>query len=322
MPDANDNNTSKNMNLLSSADYEYLKQNLLKLNPNFNNIKIETQTFPDREQYWRIENPQDLSGKPAVYICGTVDDKAVFEAYNIACGLVGEGCSSLHLVIPYFGYSTMERAVKPGEVVTAKNISRLFSSIPLSAQGNYIYMFDLHAPCMAYYFEQNVHPVHLTTEPLIDKIIADIRAECGDVILASADIGRAKQIEKISQRLQLEDAYVIKERISGSETVVKALKANVKDKNVVIFDDMVRTGGSIINAAKSYKKAGAKDIYVICVHGIFADDAVKKFKKSGLIKTVYCTNTHSNAQNIKDDFVKIYDISEIILKGLRLSDGR
>ena len=306
------------MNLLSSIGYQYLKENLLKLNPDFNNINIETQTFPDGEHYWRIENSLVIKGKPAVYICGTVDDKAIFESYNIACSLVNEGCSSLHLVVPYFGYSTMERATNDGEVVTAKNIARLFSSIPMAAQGNYIYLVDVHSPSMQYYFEQNIHPVHLTTEPVIEKIISDIRAECQDIVLASADIGRVKQIEKMSKQLHIDNAYIIKERISGSETVVKALKAEVKDKNVIIYDDMIRSGSSVINAAKAYKEAGAKNIYVVCVHCVFSGDALDKLKENNLIKNVYCTNTHSCCQNMQDDFVKVYDISEIILDGLRI----
>lgn len=306
------------MNLLSSSNYLYLKQNLLKLNHHFKNIGINEQTFPDGEHYWKFDTPQILCGKPAVCICGTIDDKAIFETYNIACGLVNEGCSSLHLVIPYFGYSTMERAVKDGEIVTAKNIARLFSSIPLSAQGNYIYMIDLHSPYTQYYFEQNIHSIHLTTEPVIYKIISDICKKYKNVVLASADIGCAKKIEKMAEHLGLDDAYIMKQRISGSETEVKALKADVKNKNVIIFDDMIRSGGSIISAATAYKCAGAKNIFVVCVHGVFTDKAIERLKSSNLIKALYCTNTHPYAQNIQDDFVKVYDVSEIILNGLKI----
>lgn len=304
------------INILSSEPYICIKQNLLK-SGKFNDCTIETKTFPDGEHYWRIAEPKQISGKPAVYICGTTDDAAILEAYNMCCTLVREGCSELHLVIPYFGYSTMERAVKPGEVVSAKNIARLFSSIPLSAQGNFIYMVDLHSLGTQYYFEQNIHPVHLTTEPVIDRIIGDIRKECGEVVLASADMGRAKWIEKMSNRLSLSGAYIMKKRISGSETIVEALNADVRGKNVIIFDDMIRSGNSIINAANAYKSIGAKNIYVACVHGVFIDGTIKKMKESGVIKGVYCTNTHIRTQQIKDDFVKVYDISEIILNGLK-----
>ncbi len=305
------------INLLSSAPYTYLKQNMLRTG-RFDNIEIENKTFPDGEHYWRIINPEQISGKPAVYICGTTDDAAIFEAYNMCCTLVREGCSELHLVIPYFGYSTKERAVKGGEAVTAKNIARLFSTIPVSPQGNHIYMVDLHSLGTQYYFEQNIHPVHLTTEPVIDRMIADIRHECGDVVLASADMGRAKWIEKMSNRLGIGGAYIMKKRLSGTETVVEALNADVNGCHVIIFDDMIRSGGSIINAARAYKSIGAKDIYVACVHGVLVDGAVEKLKASGVIKGVYCTNTHIRTQQIQDDFVKVYDMSEVILSGLKI----
>jgi len=305
------------INILSSKSYNYLKKSLIK-SGRFNDIKIETKTFPDGEHYFRVLNPEQISGNPAVYICGTVDDAAIWEAYNICCTLVREGCSSLHLVIPYFGYSTMERAILPGEVVTAKNIAYLFSSVPLSAQGNYIYVMDLHSLGTQYYFERNIHPIHLTTEPVIDKIIQDIQKECGEIVLASTDMGRAKWIEKISNRLQIDSAYIMKKRISGSETVVEALSADVKKKNIIIFDDMIRSGSSIIHAAEAYKSIGAKDIFVVCVHGIFVKGAIEKLKDSDIIKKVYCTNTHSRTQHINDDFVKIYDVSDIVLSGLTL----
>lgn len=304
------------INLLASEQYQYLKKLLLK-SKMFNDVKIEHSQFPDGENYFRILNPACLQGKPAVFICGTISDAAIFEAYNICCTLVREGCSSLHFVIPYFGYSTMERAVKEGEVVTAKNIAHMFSSIPLSVMGNYIYMVDLHAPGTQYYFEQNIHPVHLTTEPIIDKIISDIKIKAKDVVIASADMGRAKWVEKLGNRLQLGSAYIMKKRLSGNKTVVEALNADVNGKNVIVFDDMIRSGTSIINAAKAYKSIGAKDIYVVCVHGVFVEGAIKNLQDSGVIKAVYCTNTHVNSQNLKKSgFVKVYDISTVLLDEL------
>lgn len=308
------------VNILSSASYDYLKQNLLKTG-RFNDIEIERITFPDGEHYYRLINPEQLSGNAVVYIAGTINDEAILEIYKIACTLVREGCSSLHIVIPYFGYSTMERAVRPGEIVAAKIVAHLFSSIPLSSMGNYIYMLDLHAPGTQYYFEQDVHPVHLTTEPVIDRIILEIKDQNKEeTILASADMGRAKWIERASNRLGMGSAYIMKKRLSGTETVVEALNASVKDKNVIIFDDMVRSGGSIIHAAEAYKSMGAKEIFVVCVHGVFVEGAIDRLKNSGVIKRVYCTNTHCIAQsNENSDFVKVYDISEVIFTGLKMN---
>ena len=81
---------------------------------------------------------------------------------------------------------------------------------------------------------------------------------------------------------------------------------------------MIRSGSSLISAAKAYKSIGAKDIFVVCVHGIFVSGAIEKLKNSGIIKQIYCTNTHCRTQDIHDKFVKTYDVSDVILKGLRL----
>lgn len=303
------------INLLSSNQYKYLKKSILNKDVRFFDIKVETKTFPDGEHYWRIEKPEYIRGKPAVYICGTTDDSAIFDAYNMCSTLVREGCSELHLVIPYFGYSTMERAVKHGEAVTAKNVAVLLSSIPTSAQGNHVYMLDLHSQGTQYYFEKSMHPIHLSTYQVIKKMIAD----CGsNMVLASADMGRAKWIEKMGNELSMPTAYIMKKRISGSKTEIVALNAEVKGKDVVIFDDMIRSGSSIIKAAEAYKSVGANRIFVVCVHGVFVDGAVEKFKKAGLIEKIHCTNTHVNALHLKDDFVKVYDIGQVIIDGLDL----
>ena len=303
------------INLLSSNQYKFLKKNMLKKDVRFFDIKVETQTFPDGEHYWRIEKPEYIRGKPAVYVCGTVDDAAIFDAYNMCCNLVREGCSELHLVIPYFGYSTMERAVKPGEAVTAKNVAGLLSSIPTSPQGNHVYMMDLHSQGTQYYFEKSIHPIHLTCWNVIKKMIAD----CGeDMVLASADMGRAKWIEKMGNELGVPTAYIMKKRISGSKTEIVALNAEVKDKDVVIFDDMIRSGSSIIKAAEAYKSVGARSIFVVCVHGVFVDGAIERFKKSGLIQKIHCINTHTKAACLDDPFVKVYDASQVIIDGLDL----
>ena len=301
--------------LLSSKKYEYLKKNLLSLNKNFQNIDIKTETFPDGEHHFIINTPSELKGKPAVYICGTTDDEAIFELYNIASTLVREQCSSLHLVVPYFGYSTMERATIEGEVVTAKNVARMLSSIPLSPQGNFIYMVDLHSFGTQYYFEKSLHPVHLSAWNVIQKMVKS----CGsNIILATADMGRAKWVEKMGDALKCQTAFIMKRRLDGKNTQVEALNADVKGKDVVIFDDMIRSGSSIIKAAEAYKKKKKKNIYVAVVHGVFTPSSVDKMKSCGLIKQILVTNSHPNALKYESDFIKVYDIANVILEGLVL----
>jgi ribose-phosphate pyrophosphokinase len=301
--------------LLSSDRYNYLKEQILQQNKSFVGAEIYTETFPDGEHYWQIKNTDKIKGNPAVYICGTIDDTAIFEAYNVASALVREQCSSLHLVVPYFGYSTMERAAKEGEVVTAKNIAALLSSLPPSPLGNFVYMLDLHSSGIPYYFEHTIHPVHLTSWPVIKKMILS----CAEnPVLASADMGRAKWVEKMGNELGLDTAYIMKKRLSGAETKVLALNADVKGRDVVIFDDLVRSGSSLIKAAEAYKAAGANDVYAVTVHGAFVKGALEKMEQSGLIKSVKCTNSHPNMQNINSKLLTIYDVSAELANGLLL----
>ncbi len=303
------------INLLSSDEYNYLKKLFLEQSNRFENVDIYTKTFPDGEHYRKIENADKIKGKPAVYICGTINDNAIFEAYNVASALVREQCSSLHLLIPYFGYSTMERAAKEGEVVTAKNIAAMLSSLPPAPLGNFVYMLDLHSSGIPYYFEHTIHPVHLTSWPVMKKMILS----CAEnPVLASADMGRAKWVEKMGNELGLDTAYIMKKRLSGEETKVLALNADVKGRNVVIFDDLVRSGSTLIKAAEAYKAAGAKDIHTVAVHGVFVKGALEKMERSGLFKAVKCTNSHPNTQNLSSDLLTVYDISAEFVKELLL----
>ena len=99
-------------------------------------------------------------------------------------------------------------------------------------------MVDLHSLGTQYYFEGSIRPIHLTAEPLIRQMIADVGE---NPVLATADMGRAKWVQKMSGRLGLDSAYIMKQRLSGEQTEVVALNANVSGRRVVIYDDMIRS---------------------------------------------------------------------------------
>ena len=133
------------------------------------------------------------------------------ELYDLACGLVYYGALTLTLVVPYFGYSTMERVEQTGEVITAKSRALLFSSIPQAKMGNEIFFIDLHSGGMGHYFEGSIRPFHLNADGLIEKMFHDF--DFGDdVVIASTDAGRAKWIQKLSNILNVPAAFVYKKR--------------------------------------------------------------------------------------------------------------
>ena len=113
--------------LFAIKDYEYLAEKLLAC-ADFEKGELEVSHFTDGERYQRILS--GIENRDVILIGGTVTDEATLELYDLESSLVSYGANSLTLVIPYFGYSTMERAVLSGEIVTAKTRARLLSSIP------------------------------------------------------------------------------------------------------------------------------------------------------------------------------------------------
>ncbi|MFY7786976.1 MAG: ribose-phosphate diphosphokinase, partial [Thermoflexibacteraceae bacterium] len=272
------------MYIFSTSQYEYLKKEILAAGKGFEGV-IDRKTFPDGEKYYRIQT--DIQQQDVVLIGGTVSDAETLELYDLGYGLVQLGARKLSLVIPYFGYSTMERAVKQGEIVTAKTRAKLFSSIPRASYGNEVILIDLHSEGIPHYFGENMRSYHLYAKPVITEIAKKLAGD--HFVLASTDAGRAKWVESLANDMQVEAAFVYKRRTSGSETQVTGVNADVKGKTVVLYDDMIRTGGSLLQAAKAYKDAGAAKLFVIATHGIFPNQAVEKIRNSGLVEKIAVT---------------------------------
>ena len=290
-------------------DYEYLAVKILA-GGLFEKGEIEVSSFSDGERYQRIIT--NVDGREVVVIGGTVSDPATLELFDLASSLVSYGADSLTMVIPYFGYATMERAVLPGEIVTAKTRARLLSAIPRCNRGNKVYLFDLHSEGIQYYFEHDLYPVHVYCKEIIIKAAMDYGGS--NFIIASTDAGRAKWVESLANEMGVNAAFILKRRLKNDHTEVTAINADVAGKTVIIYDDMIRSGGSIINAAETYKKAGALEIFVITTHGLFVNNGLQKLKNSGIIKKLICTDSHFNTQNIAYDFVEVRSIAELISK--------
>lgn len=275
--------------------------------------EIETRTFPDGERYLRIAT--SCRDRDVVVIGGTISDADTLELYDLACGVVHGGALSLTLVIPFFGYSTMERAVKEGEVVTAKSRACLLSSIPAAGIGNRVIMLDLHVSGIEYYFDRDVRTEHVYAKPVIKEIVR--RLGGGDFVLACTDAGRAKWVESLANDLDVDAAFVYKRRLDGKRTEVSGVSAQVGGKRVVIYDDMIRTGGSLIQAAKAYKDAGAASIDAIATHGVFPGDSIDRIRATGLFGKIVVSDSHPRAVALQSDFLEVQSIAGILVEHLR-----
>lgn len=272
--------------------------------------EIETRFFADGERYLRLRtSPQD---RAALVVGGTVSEADTLELYDLACGVVEAGARSLTLAIPYFGYSTMERAVHPHEIVTAKTRARLLSSLPVPGAGSRVLLLDLHTEGIPFYFEGALRPVHLSARSVVLEAIGRLSAQ----VVACTDAGRAKWVERLANDLSLQPAFVFKRRHEGG-TEVTAVSAQVKDLRVVIYDDMIRSGGSLIAAARAYRDAGARAVAAVATHGVLPGDALQRLRESGLFEKLVVTDSHPRAAALRDPFVEVVSIATVFADYLR-----
>ena len=298
--------------VFSTTKYQYLGDAIAQLG-GWELGKLVRQTFPDGEHYLRIES--DPSDRDIIIVGGTVDDTSTLELYDLACGLVIGGAYRLRMVIPFFGYSTMERSVRYGEIVTAKTRARVLSSIPMASRGTQVFLLDLHVGAIAHYFEGGIRPIHVYGKSLV--MAAANRIAGNDFVLASTDAGRAKWVESLAKDLAVDAAFVYKRRTSGSETHVTGVSANVSGKRVIIYDDMIRTGGSLMAAARVYRDNGAASIDAIATHGIFPGDSLAKVRAAGLFGQIVTTDSPPRAVLLAGDFLRVESTASLMTEHLK-----
>jgi ribose-phosphate pyrophosphokinase len=273
--------------------------------------EVARKTFPDGEHYLRIET--DPTDRDVVLVGGTTDAGSTLELYDLACGLVTGGAYRLRIVMPFFGYSTMEREVRFGEVVTAKTRARLLSSVPMASRGTQVFLLDLHVAAIAHYFEGGIRPIHVYGKSLVTA--AARRLGGADFVLACTDAGRAKWVESLANDLNVAVAFVYKRR-HDDETTVTGVSAQVAGKRVVIYDDMIRTGGSLIGAALAYREAGAVAIDAVATHGLFPGDSLIRLEQSGLFGRIVVTDSHPRAVALRGPFLEVESTANLLTEHL------
>ena len=269
--------------LYTIASYSYMAPSFLA-EGELDEGHVERKMFPDGERYLRLLD--DAWGRDVVLLGGTPTDLDWLEVYDLGCAISRAGARSLSIVMPYFGYATMERAVHPGEVVTAKTRARLISSIPGCEGGSRVFLFDLHTDGIEFYFEDRHVTHHLYGAPLITELV---KRTMGDTpyVLGATDAGRAKWVQSLARTLGVEPAFVYKKRDSSSGALsVTGINADVVDKDVVVYDDMIRTGSSLVQAGRAYLAAGASRVHAIASHLVLPGDSLEKIRASGVFATV------------------------------------
>ncbi|HLT32112.1 MAG TPA: ribose-phosphate diphosphokinase [Myxococcaceae bacterium] len=303
------------MLLFSTVAYRPLRERMLQEEGALPG-EVETHHFPDGERYQRILT--DVDGKDVALLAGTISEADTLELFDLASGLIEEGARTLTLLMPYYGHATMERAVRPGEIVTAKTRARLISAIPLAPGGNRLFVLDVHTEGLPYYFEGSIRPHHLYAKPLILEVVRGMRGEGEEeVVLACTDAGRAKWVESLANDLGIHASFVFKRRDETGRTHVTAMSAQVEGRRVVLYDDMIRTGGSLIGAARAYRDAGAVGLSAVATHGLFPEGSMERLHGSGLFDRIVVTDSHPRVLPWAGKGLEVVSVAPLLMQVLR-----
>jgi ribose-phosphate pyrophosphokinase len=138
-------------------------------------------------------------------------------------------------------------------------------------------------------------------------------------VLAATDAGRAKWVQSLARDLDVEPAFVYKERREG-RLGVTGVNADVSGCEVVIYDDMIRTGGSLLQAARAYLAAGASRVHAITSHLVLPGDSLEKIRASGAITTLLGTDSHPGSQKIAGAEGTVWSVAPLLVRALERTE--
>ena len=254
-------------------------------------VNTNIKRFPDNEIY--VEINENIRGNSIFVVQSTsnpVNDN-LMELLICIDALRRSSAKNITAVIPYFGYARQDRKVVPRTAISAKLVSNLITD----AGANRILSVDLHAGQIQGFFDIPVDNLFAT--PIFARHIKK-NIKTNNLICVAPDVGGVERARALSRRINVGIAIIDKRRPTPSKSEVMNIVGNVKHKICVIVDDIIDSGGTIVNAAKALKDKGAKEIYVYITHAVLSGSAVDKIKESQ-IKKLIITDTIDNSKKIK-----------------------
>ena len=235
--------------------------------------------FPDGEINLKLEC--DVRGADVFVVqptCPPVHDN-LFELLTFADCLRRASADRVTAVIPYFGYARKDRKDEGRVPINAKLVANML----VSAGYDRVVTVDLHAAQIQGFFDIPVD--HLYARPVMIERVRQLGAE--NIKIVSPDIGGTKLARAYAKDLECDLAIIDKRRISGEQTVIENMIGEVEGHDIVLVDDMVSTGGSIVDAARIVKEKGANKVFLVATHGVLAGNAVERLNNADVEKILF-----------------------------------
>lgn len=248
--------------------------------------------------------------------CPPVNDN-LMELLIIIDALKRASAGRINVVMAYYGYSRQDRKDRSRVPITAKLVADLISV----AGADRVISVDLHADQIQGFFDIPLD--RLQAMPIIADYILEHGFDLDKLVVVSPDVGSVKRSRALAERLGgVPLAIIDKRRPKENIAEVMNIIGDVKGKDVIMIDDIIDTGGTLVGAAEALKKLGAEHIFAACTHALLSGPAIERIKNSPIDKLV-ATNTIPLSPEKKIDKIVIVSIAELLAKAIqRIHEGK
>ncbi len=241
--------------------------------------------------------------------CAPVNDN-LMEMLIIIDALKRASAGRITAVVPYFGYARQDRKAKPRDPISAKLVANLITR----AGADRVLTMDLHASQIQGFFDIPVD--NLLGNPIFTQYFHDRFAGQDDVMVVSPDVGSVARARAFAQKLGMSLAIVDKRRQKANSSEVMNIIGDVRGKQVILFDDMVDTGGSLCGAAQALVElGGATKVYACASHGVLSGPAVDRIEKS-VIEEVIFLNTVPPRPEVRCSKLKYLSVAHMFAEAI------
>ncbi len=270
--------------------------------------------FADGEIYAKIQ--EKVRGDDVFVIQSVIPpiNEHLMELLILIDALKRASAGRINVIAPYLCYSRQERKGTSREPITAKLVANLITT----AGADRLMTIDLHEDAIQGFY--NVPVDHFVGYPQFAKYFKE--KDYKNLVVVSPDVGSAAQSRKMAGLLETPFAVIDKRRVDHNQAETINLIGKVKNKNCIISDDLIDTGGTVNSACKILKKRGAKKIYACATHGLLSGPAVKRLKKCPASK-ILLLDTIPLPEEKKLDKIKVISIASLLGKVIkRIHQGK
>ncbi|GFP31754.1 ribose-phosphate pyrophosphokinase [Candidatus Hakubella thermalkaliphila] len=301
-----DISTKRLMLFSGSSNLELAKSIATELGCGLGKVKLDR--FSDGEIY--VKYLESVRGADVFVLqtCSHPINENIMELLVMIDALKRASARCISAVMPYFGYARQDKKISAREPITSKLLADLVST----AGADRVLSMDLHAGQIQGFF--NVPVDHLTAIPLLASYFKEKNFENAAVV--SPDVGGVKRASKFADRLHASLAIMDKRRSSHNVAAVLHVIGDVRDKSVIIVDDLIDTAGTVIASAEYLLTEGAKEVYVTCTHAVLSGQACQRLREAP-IKEVVVTDTVPIPEEKRSENLTVISVSSILAKTIR-----